>query len=716
MKKFKIRKSIFSSIPVFIITLMLINGVVMAGDNVEEKKMCDNPFFKKYDTPFEVPPFNLIKEDHYVPAFKKGMEVHKKEIDAIINCKEEPNFENTIEALENSGELLSKVSNVFFSLYSSLTNKRMQDIARDMSPLLSKHRDDINLSEKLFKKVKSVYDNRDKFNLNLEQNKVLEEYYKGFVRGGANLNDEDKGKLREINQKLSMLGLQFGKNLLAETNNFKMVLDKKEDLVGLPESVIAAASETAEAMGENGKWVFTPQRPSWTPFLQYSPRRDLREKLYKGYIMRGDNNNENDNKEIIAKIASLRVKRAKLMGFKTHADFRLERNMAKNPGNVYKLLDQIWEPALKNAKSEAEELQKIIDKEGGNFKLASWDWWYYTEKLRKEKYNFDEGALRPYFKLENVRDGAFYVANKLYGIKFVERKDIPLYHKDVTTFEVLEADGSHIGILNMDFFPRDSKRGGAWCGSLRDHHYKNGKKITPVVYMVLNATKPVAGTPSLLSPDEASTLFHEFGHALHNLLSTVKYPSITGTNVAWDFVELPSQIMEHWALHPEVLKVYAKHYKTGEPIPQEYLDKLNASKLFNQGFITLEYVAACYLDLNWHTLTDEKLRDTNKFEKEYLNKIGLIPEIVPRYRSTYFSHIIGGYDAGYYAYIWAEVLDSDAFEAFKENGLFDQKTAKAFRDNVLARGGSEEPMVLYKKFRGAEPKIDALLEKRGLKK
>jgi len=716
MIKLKKNKSIFSSIPFFIISLILISGVVMAGDKMEEKKMCDNPFFKKYDTPFEVPPFNLIKEDHYIPAFKKGMDDHKKEIAAIVNCKEEPNFKNTIEALENSGELLSKVSNVFFSLYSSLTNKRMQDIARDMSPLLSKHRDDINLSEKLFKKVESVYENRDKFNLNLEQNKVLEEYYKGFVRGGANLNAEDKVVLRKINQETSMLALKFGKNLLAETNNFKMVIDKKEDLVGLPQSVIAAASETAEAMGKNGKWVFTPQRPSWTPFLQYSPRRDLREILYKGYIMRGDNNNENDNKKIVAKIASLRVKRAKLMGFETHADFKLERNMAKNPGNVYKLLDQIWKPALKNAKSEAAELQKIIDKEGGKFKLASWDWWYYTEKLRKEKYDFDEGSLRPYFKLENVRDGAFYVANKLYGIKFVERKDIPLYHKDVTTFEVLEADGSHIGILYMDFFPRDSKRGGAWCGSLRDHHYKNGKKITPVVYMVLNATKPVAGNPSLLSPDEASTLFHEFGHALHNLLSTVKYPSITGTNVAWDFVELPSQIMEHWALHPEVLKVYAKHYKTGEPIPQKYLDKLNDSKHFNQGFITLEYVAACYLDLNWHTLKDEKLRDTNKFEKDYLNKIGLIPEIIPRYRSTYFAHIIGGYDAGYYAYIWAEVLDSDAFEAFKENGLYDQKTAKAFRDNILARGGSEEPMVLYKRFRGAEPKIDALLKKRGLKK
>jgi len=716
MKKLKTRKSNFKSIFTLTVLLIMVSGIIVADDKAEEKNMCDNPFFKKYDTPFEVPPFNLIKEDHYIPAFKKGMESQKKEVDDIIKNKEKPTFVNTIEALENSGELLSKVSAVFFSLYSSLTNERMQEIAGKMSPLLSKHQDDINLSGELFAKVKSVYKNRDKLNLDPVQKKVLEEYYKEFVRSGANLNSEDKVKMREINKELSILELQFGKNLLAETNSFKMVIDKKEDLDGLPQSVIDGAAETANAAGEKGKWVFTPQRPSWTPFLQYSTKRNLRERLYKGYIMRGDNNNDNDNKTIIAKIASLRVKKANIMGFETHADFRLDRNMAKIPGNVYKLLDKLWGPTLEAAKKEAAELQKLIDKEGGKFKLKSWDWWYYTEKLRKEKYNFDEDVLRPYFKLENVRDGVFYVANKLYGIKFVERKDIPLYHKDVTTFEVLESDGSHIGILYMDFFPRESKRGGAWCGSIRDHHYKNGKKVTPVVYMVLNASKPIGGNPALLSPDDVTTLFHEFGHALHNLLSNVKYNSISGTNVALDYVEMPSQIMEYWALHPDVLKVYAKHYKTGELIPEEFLKKLNASKHFNQGFITLEYLAACYLDLNWHTLKDRKLRDANKFEKNYLNKIGLIPEIISRYRSTYFSHIVGGYDAGYYGYIWAEVLGADAFEAFRENGLFDHKTAKAFRDNILARGGTEEPMVLYKKFRGKDPKIDALLKKRGLKK
>ncbi len=715
MKKSKNKKKLFNFIPVFFISIIMISGVVFGVDKVEEKKMSPNPFFGKYNTPFEVPPFDLIKEEHYIPAFLKGIEEHKKEIKAIANSTETPTFVNTIEALDNSGELLSKVQGVFFSLYSSLNNKKMQDIAKEISPKLSKHRDDINLNNKLFKRVKSVHDNMDKFNLNIEQKKLLDEYYKGFVRGGANLNDEDKAKLRKVNKELSLLTLQFGKNLLAETNNFKMILDKKEDLEGLPQAVIAGAAETAEAMGLKGKWVFTPQRPSWTPFLQYSTKRNLREKLYKGYINRGDNNNKFDNKKIIAKIASLRVKKAKIMGFDTYADFRLERNMAKNSKNVYKLLDQVWEPALKMAKNEAAELQRLIEKEGGKFKLASWDWWYYTEKLRKEKYDFDEGALRPYFKLENVRDGAFYVANKLYGIKFVERKDIPLYHKDVTTFEVRDKDGGHIGILYMDFFPRESKRGGAWCGSIRDHHFKDGKEITPVVYMVLNASKPVGDKPALLSPDDVSTLFHEFGHALHNLLSEVKYNSISGTNVALDFVELPSQIMENWALHPDVLKVFAKHYKTGKIIPMDYLDKLNASKHFNQGFITLEYLAACYLDMNWHTLKDEKEVDTDKFEKSFLKKIGLIPEIISRYRSTYFAHIVGGYSAGYYAYIWAEVLDADAFDAFRKNGIFDKKTATSFRENILARGGSEDPMVLYKKFRGAEPKIDALLKKRGLK-
>ena len=429
--------------------------------------------------------------------------------------------------------------------------------------------------------------------------------------------------------------------------------------------------------------------------------------------MRGDNNNEFDNKKIIAKIAALRVKKANIMGYKTHADFRLEVNMAKTPKNVHDFLNQIWKPALKMAKNERKTRQAMIDKEGGKFKLASWDWWYYTEKLRKQKYALDDALLKPYFQVDNVTQGAFYVANKLYGLKFVEKTDVPKYHKDVKVFEVLEADGTHLGVLYTDYFYRSSKRGGAWCGSLQSQSNIDGKKKHPIVYNVCNFPPPVGDRPSLITFEHASTLFHEFGHALHVLFNKTTYPRIA--RVPRDFVELPAQVMEHWCAHPDVLKVYAKHYKTGEVIPQDLVDKLKKSSHFNQGFITVEYMAASFLDMNWHTLTEAKEVDTNKFESDYLNKIGLIPEIISRYRSTYFAHIIGGYDAGYYAYIWAEVLDCDAFEAFKETSLFDQKTAKSFRDNVLAAGGREDAMVMYKRFRGAEPKIDGLLKNRGLK-
>jgi peptidyl-dipeptidase Dcp len=672
-----------------------------------------NPFFEEWKTPFGVPPFDQIKDEHFMPAFKKGMEIEIAEIDAIVNNTEAPTFENTLVAMEKTGELLNKVSRVFFHLNGSDTNDTRKAIANDVTPLLSKHSNSISLNEKLFQRVKAVHEHKDKLNLNLEQKKLLEETYRAFVRSGANLNPEEKERIKKINEELSVLGLKFRNNLLAETNGFKMYIEKEEDLAGLPQPVKDAAAAAAERDGQKGRWLFTPHRPSWTPFLQYSTRRDLREKLYKGYIMRGDNNNEYDNKKIIAKIAALRVKKANIMGYKTHADFRLEVNMAKTPKNVYDFLNQIWKPALKMAKNERKTMQAMVDKEGGKFKLASWDWWYYTEKLRKQKYALDDALLKPYFQVDNVMQGAFYVANKLYGIKFVERADVPKYHKDVKVFEVLEADGAHLGVLYTDYFYRSSKRGGAWCGSLQSQSNIEGKKKHPIVYNVCNFPPPVGDTPSLITFEHASTLFHEFGHALHVLFNKTTYPGIA--RVPRDFVELPSQIMEHWCAHPDVLKVYAKHYKTGEVIPQDLVDKLEKSSHFNQGFITLEYLAASFLDMNWHTLTEAKEVDTNKFESDYLNKIGLIPEIISRYRSTYFSHIIGGYDAGYYAYIWAEVLDCDAFEAFKETSLFDQKTAKSFRDNVLAAGGREDAMVMYKRFRGAEPKIDGLLKKRGLK-
>lgn len=718
MKNLKLKKSILLFGILCAVVMLFVNSSKAekkADEQVLTKTITKarNPFFEEWKTPFGVPPFDQIKDEHFIPAFKKGMETEIKEIDAIANNTEAPTFENTLVAMEKTGELLNKVSRVFFHLNGADTSDTRRAIANDVTPLLSKHRNSINLNEKLFQRVKVVYEHKDKLNLNLEQKKLLEETYKAFVRSGANLKPEEKEKVKKINEELSVLGLKFRNNLLAETNGFKMYIEKEEDLAGLPQPVKNAAAAAAERDGQKGKWLFTPHRPSWTPFLQYSTKRDLREKLYKGYIMRGDNNNEFDNKKIIAKMAALRVKKANIMGYKTHADFRLEVNMAKTPKNVYDFLNQIWEPALKMAKNERKTMQAMIDKESGKFKLASWDWWYYTEKLRKQKYALDDSLLKPYFQVDNVTQGAFYVANKLYGLKFVEKTDLPKYHKDVKVFEVLEADGTHLGVLYTDYFYRSSKRGGAWCGSLQSQSNIGGKKKHPIVYNVCNFPPPVGDRPSLITFEHASTLFHEFGHALHVLFNKTTYPGIA--RVPRDFVELPSQVMEHWCAHPDVLKVYAKHYKTGEVIPQDLVDKLKKSSHFNQGFITVEYLAASFLDMNWHTLTEAKEVDTNKFESDYLNKIGLIPEIISRYRSTYFAHIIGGYDAGYYAYIWAEVLDCDVFEAFKETSLFDQKTAKSFRDNVLAAGGREDAMVMYKRFRGAEPKIDGLLKKRGLK-
>lgn len=692
--------------------LFIIAGLLFSSFS----KQKENPLLSKFSTPFQVPPFDKIEEEHYLPAFKEGMKQEQEEIEAIVDNPETPTFENTIEAMESGGALLRKISNVFYVLNGSMTNDHMQKIAKEVAPLRSKHRDDIRLNEKLFRRIKVVYGQKDKLDLTVEQNMLLEKYYKDFVRGGANLDEERKARLREINQELSVLTVRFGENVLKENNRFELVIEKEEDLAGLPQSVITAASEAAKERGKEGRWVFTLHKPSMIPFLQYSEKRDFREKIFKAYINRGNNNDELDNKAILSRTVALRVEKANLLGYKTHADFVLEDNMAKKPENVYKLLDQLWKPALKMAKKEARELQEMIYKEDKDFKLQPWGWWYYAEKLKKARYDLDEEMLRPYFKLENVRNGAFYVANKLYGIQFVEITDIPKYHKDVKVFEVKEADGLHIGILYTDYFPRASKRGGAWMNSLRKQSRPGGKEVHPVITNNGNFSKPTADRPALLSSEEVSTLFHEFGHALHGLLSDCTYIKLSGTSVQRDFVELPSQIMENWAFEPEVLKMYAKHYKSGEVIPQELIDKLKKAAQFNQGFATVEYLAASFLDMDWHTLTEAKELDPEKFETESLNKIGLIPEIVVRYKSPYFRHIFsGGYSSGYYSYIWAEVLDADAFVAFKETSLFDQKTAQAFRKNVLERGGTEDPMTLYKRFRGAEPKVEPLLRKRGLK-
>lgn len=675
----------------------------------------NNPFFEKYDTPFNVPDFGQIKNAHFMPAFEKGIEEHTKEIEIIVDNTEEPSFDNSVVALEESGALLTKVSNVFYNFLSSVTNDTLQDLAKEAAPKLSKHRDDIVLNATLFSRIKSVYDNRDANELNPEQAKLLDEVYKKFVRGGANLGEKDQEKLRKINEELSLLSLSFGDNLLAETNAFTLVIDNEEDLAGLSGQVIASAAETAVRKEMEGKWVFTLQKPSMIPFLQYSQKKDLREIIFKAYINRGNRDNEYDNKKILTKTATLRLERARLLGYKNHADYVLEESMAKEPRKVYDFLNKIWDAALPVAKKEAEELQKIMDGEGENAQLHPWDWWYYAEKLRQQKYELDEEMLRPYFVLENVREGVFYVADRLFGLKIEERTDIPKYHEDVQVYEVKEADGSHIGILYMDFFPRDSKRGGAWMNSYRKQYRRDGEEITPVITTNFNFTKPTGDKPALLNFEEVSTLYHEFGHALHGLLSDCYYRSLSGTSVPRDFVELPSQIMENWAAEPEVMKVYAKHYETGEIIPKELIDKLKKSKHFNQGFASVEYLSASFLDMDWHTI--ERTAEVNvfDFEDESSENIKMIPEIIVRYRSTYFAHIFsGGYSSGYYSYIWAEVLDADAFNAFKETGLFDQETAAKFRENILEKGGTRDPMELFKMFRGAEPSIEHMLKRKGL--
>lgn len=692
--------------------LICFAGIIM--QSCEQTKNTDNPFFSKYDTPFEVPLFDKIQNHHYLPAFREGMKQQEAEIEAIVNNAEAPDFANTIEAMEKSGQLLNKVSYVFFNLQQANTNDSLNAIAEEVTPEITAHGDAVYLNDKLFDRIKTVYNNRDNAGLNTEQQMVLKKYYNNFVRGGANLSADDKEKLKKINNELAMLSLKFGDNQLKETNAYRLVIDNPKDLGGLPEGVIAAAAETAKDAGMEGKWVFTLHNPSIMPFLQYADNRDLREQIYKAYINRGSNDNAYNNWDNISKMVSLRVQKANLLGFPDYASYVLDDNMAKTPANAYSLCNQIWDAALPNAKQEAKELQKMIKKEGGKFKLAPWDWRYYAEKLKNEKYGLNETEISQYFPLENVREGAFYVANKLYGLTFEQLNNVPLPHPDAIAFEIKDADGKHIGIFYADYFPRASKSSGAWMDAFRPQ--AGLLNSSPVITNVCNFTKPTGDTPSLLTFDEACTLFHEFGHALHGLLSECTYPSVAGTSVAHDFVELPSQVMENWAADPEVLKIYARHWKTGEPMPQELIDKLQASSHFNQGFIVTEFMSAALLDMAYHSVQDASPIDARKFEKETLDKIGLIPEITVRYRSPYFGHIFnGGYSAGYYAYTWAEVLDADAFAAFKETGeVFNPEKAKAFRENILSRGGSDDPMKLYKQFRGKEPSIEPLLQRKGL--
>ncbi|MHC4112873.1 MAG: M3 family metallopeptidase [Planctomycetota bacterium] len=690
---------------VYLLTL----SILIIGCSVQP----ENKLLQKWETPFGTSPFEKIKSEHFMPAFLEAMAVEKAEVEAIANNEEGPTFKNTIEALEESGKLLDRVSRVFSCLNGANTNDELQNISKEVAPLRSKHNDDINLNETLFARIKQIYGKKESLGLTPEQDTLLENYFLGFVRSGANLNDPDKEKLRRINEELSNLYVKFRQNHLKQTNAIGLVIDKDENLAGLPDAVVQAAAEMAEARGMEGKWVFTLQKPSFIPFLMNSKKRGLREIVFKGYVNRGNNNDEFDNKKLISRVAALRVRRANLLGYKTHADYVLERNMAKKPETVYRFLNDLWTPALRRAKMEVADMQAIINKEGHDFRLQAWDWWYYAEKVKKEKYALDDAMLRPYFKMENVRNGAFDVAEKLYGIRFVKRNDIQVYHPDVEVFEVLEADGAHLGIFYSDYYPRDGKRSGAWSSSFRSQSNIDGNFITPLVYNVGNFAKPTADKPSLMSMDEVETLFHELGHGLNSLFGNTIYSG--SRRVPRDFVELPSQIMENWARDPSVLKTYAIHYETGKPIPQELIDKLENSKHFNQGFMTVEYLAASFLDMDWHALTDASEPDAEIFEKESMDKIGLISEIESRYQSTNFGHIFssGGYASGYYSYIWAAVLDADAFRAFKETDLFNKELAASFRKNVLSIG-SNDTMAQYVKFRGSEPKVDALLKRRGL--
>ena len=672
-----------------------------------------NPFFEEYETPFKIPPFEKIKFEHYEPAFMQGIDEHQKEIVKIAQNEKEPTFENTLEALESSGKTLDKVANVFYNLLGSNTNDEFDALAVKMSPLLSAHNDKILLNKELFERIKILKSNEPSLKLSDEQKRLLDETYKRFQRAGANLDQEAMIRLTEINSSLSSLSVQFDQNVLKETNGYSLIIDDPDDLQGLPNEEIRQASLLASSEGHDGKWVFKPTRVSMYPFLTYSEKRELRENLYKSYILRGDNDNDFDNKEIIKKMVALRKEKANLMGFETHADYVLDNTMAKTTLNVNKLLDTVWNPGIEKAKGEVEAMQEIILKEGGNFKLEAWDWWHYSEKLRQEKFDFKEEEVKPYFSEDKVLKGAFEVAEKLFEITFTERDDLPKYREDIRTFVVEDFNNQVIGIFYTDFTQRPNKGGGAWMNTFRSQSKFEGKTI-PIVINVCNFPPKNVDGVSLLSFEQVETLFHEFGHGLHGLLSDVNYPSLSGTAVTRDYVEFPSQMMENWAREPEVIKTFAKHYITGETIPDELLAKISEAGTFNEGFETSEYVAAAHLDMAFH-MEKDSIEDIDAFEDETLKNLGLIPEIESRYRSTYFGHIFaGGYSSGYYSYLWTEVLEADAFEAFKQNGLYHKETADKLKKYVYSSGNTKDLMEQYVKFRGKEPDIQPLLEKRGL--
>lgn len=697
---------------VLIILSLVTVGLVSCNDQKQEK----NPLLTQWDTPYQMPPFDQIKNEHYQPAIEKAIANQQSEIEAIVDNEAQPDYSNTIEALEFSGKDLKRISRVFYNVKNTDGDEALQKIAEQLAPVLSKNSDDIFLNEKLFARIKSVYENETiKASLNQEQKQLLAKTYKSFERNGANLSAEDKDKLRKINSQISLLTLKFGDNVLNETNNYALIVADESRLGGLPTPLIEMAAKEAEQRGEAGKWAFTLSNSSVMPFLQYADDRALRQEIWDAYQLRGNNENEFDNKKVLQEIANLRLEKANILGYPSHAAYVLEESMAKTPEGALDLLYQLWQPALKKAKSEEADIQQLMQADGIHEEVTPADWRYYSEKIRKQRYDFDENQLQAYFSLENTREGIFKVTEKLFGLQFEQLSDVPVYHQDVTAWKVSEKDGAEIGVLLMDMHPRASKKGGAWMTSFRPQSTVNGERVKPIISIVCNFTPPTSNTPALLTFDEVTTFFHEFGHALHGLLSDVQYESLAGTSVSRDFVELPSQVLENWAAEPEVLKMFAKHYQTGDVIPEQMIEKMKATGTFNQGFATTEYLAASILDMMYHNIEQPLEGDVASYEINMMEQAGLIDAIIPRYRSTYFNHVFsGGYSAGYYSYIWSEVLDSDAFEAFKATSLFDQNNATSFRKNILERGGTQDPEELYVKFRGQKPTIEPLLKKRGL--
>lgn len=693
---------------------LLAAGMLFTACNKQDN--ADNPLLQKWDTPFETAPFEKIKPEHYLPAFKAAIEQHDKEIQEIVSNKEAATFDNTIAALEFSGQLLSRIQGVYFNMLAANTSTELQKAQEEIGPLLAHHSDNVSMNADLFKRVKAVWDGKDKQNYTDEQKAVLEKVYKNFVRNGALLDANKQKELREVNGELTKVEAKFDANLLAETKAYKLVVGKKEDLAGLPQGEIDKAAALAKSTGLDGKWVFTLDNPSFIPFVTYAANRELRKHIFEARINRCNNGGATDNNALVAKMAELRAKKANILGYETFAHYQLEERMAKTPDKVFKLLEDLLSYSVPVAKKEAAEFQKLLDKDEKGAKLEAWDMYYYAEKVRQQKYDFDAEQTRPYFEIDNVRQGCFETLKKLYGISFTERKDISVYAEDVRVFEAKNEKGEHVGILYWDPFTRDSKQSGAWCNEYRGQYRQNGKNTTCIITVCFNYAKAPNGRTTLTA-DEAATVFHEMGHAIHQLLSDCTYPSVSGTNVARDFVELPSQVLEHWCFEPEVLAMYAKNEK-GEVIPEALLSRMKAVGTFNQGFAFSELLAASYLDMCFHSIKAGEKINTQEFEKAAMNKIGMISQIPPRYRSTYFSHCFGdgGYSAGYYSYTWSEWLDADAFEAFKEAGnIFDPATAAKFKV-LLSSGSTKDAMQLYKDFRGREPDIKALLRNRGMSK